>query len=61
MRVSLRLPVTATNKVLKRVVRAERWHAADPVWWRPAPGAPYVLLTAEDVATLDAAVADRVV
>jgi fatty-acyl-CoA synthase len=61
LRVSLRLPVTATNKVLKRVVRAERWQAADPVWWRPVPGAPYVLLTAEEAATLDAAVADRVV
>jgi fatty-acyl-CoA synthase len=59
VRIADRLPVTATNKVLKRVVRAERWSTADPVWWRPEGGAAYRLLTPGDAASLDAAVADR--
>jgi fatty-acyl-CoA synthase len=59
VRVTSRLPLTATNKVLKRVVRAERWHTPDPVWWQPERGGPYVRLTPDDAATLDAAVADR--
>ncbi len=53
------LPVTATNKILKRALRAERWHCADPVWWRPDPAAPYARLGADDVADLDAATATR--
>jgi fatty-acyl-CoA synthase len=59
VRVTERLPVTATNKILKRVVRAQRWHTPDPVWWQPERGAHYVRLTEEDAAALDAAVADR--
>jgi len=57
VRVVDHLPLTATNKILKRVLRAERWHTDDPVWWQPERGAPYRLLTGEDVATLDDAVA----
>ncbi|HMD44656.1 MAG TPA: AMP-binding protein [Acidimicrobiales bacterium] len=59
VRVCAELPVTATAKIMKRALRAERWHAADPVWWRPEPGAPYRRLTDADVAALDAAVGDR--
>jgi fatty-acyl-CoA synthase len=55
VRICERLPVTATNKVLKRVIRAERWHTADPVWWQPERGGPYVPLTADDAAALDRA------
>jgi fatty-acyl-CoA synthase len=29
------MPVTETNKVLKRALQAEAWQCADPVWWRP--------------------------
>jgi fatty-acyl-CoA synthase len=59
VRIATSLPVTATNKVLKRALRAERWHGDDPLWWRPEAGAPYRRVSADDVATLDAATADR--
>ena len=28
------MPVTETQKVLKRVLRRERWDSADAAWWR---------------------------
>jgi fatty-acyl-CoA synthase len=59
VRISGGLPVTATNKVLKRTLRAERWHVADPLWWRPEPGAPYRALSEDDVSSLDSATAGR--
>ena len=34
VRMSAALPATATNKVLKRSLRAERWNCAEPVLWR---------------------------
>jgi len=36
VRVCDHLPTTATAKVLTRALRAESWHCADPVWWRPS-------------------------
>jgi hypothetical protein len=51
--------VTATNKVLKRGLRAERWTCADPVLWTPARGEPYRLLDVSDVRGLEEAVGDR--
>ena len=39
VRVAEHLPTTATNKVLKRTIRAERWRTADPIWWRPSAAA----------------------
>ena len=59
VRVTEHLPATATNKVLKRVIRAERWHSADPVWWQAQRDGPYVRLSEDDAAALDEAVADR--
>jgi fatty-acyl-CoA synthase len=59
VRISDRLPVTATTKVLKRVLRAEGWRCHDPVWWRPDKDAPYRLLLPADADELDRAVADR--
>ncbi|MGH9091116.1 MAG: AMP-binding protein [Acidimicrobiales bacterium] len=61
LRIAAALPVTATNKVLKRELRAERWRGGDPVWWRPdgAGLGPYVPLAEEEAASLDVAVADR--
>jgi fatty-acyl-CoA synthase len=53
------LPVTATNKVLKRALRAERWNCADPVLWRPERGGVYRPLEAGEAADLEAAVGDR--
>jgi fatty-acyl-CoA synthase len=49
VRVTDALPLTATAKIVKRQLRAERWECADPVWWRPGRGAPLRRLTAADV------------
>ena len=35
VRVATQLPRTPTFKVLTRVLAADRWNTADPVWWRP--------------------------
>jgi fatty-acyl-CoA synthase len=59
VRMSAALPTTATNKVLKRSLRAERWNCAEPVLWQAEKGGPYRLLEAEDAARLDDAVGDR--
>jgi len=59
VRISGSLPVTATNKVLKRVLRAERWRTNDPVWWRPAAADPYELLTEDAAVRLEEATATR--
>ena len=52
------LPVTATGKVDRKPLRAERWDTADPVWWRPDRSAGYRRLTNDDVAALVRAFAD---
>ena len=56
VRIAPELPETATSKVLKRVLRAERWRCSDPVWWRPEKDAAYRRLSTEDAAGLDQAV-----
>lgn len=38
VRLAAELPMTATNKVLKRRLAAQRWEVDDPVWWRPPTG-----------------------
>jgi len=55
VRVVTDMPVTATAKVQKRVLRAQRWETDDPVWWRPEPAGPLVPLTDADRASLRAA------
>jgi fatty-acyl-CoA synthase len=60
VRMSASLPITATNKVLKRGLRAERWSCAEPVLWQPDKGGPYRLLRADEAAALEEAVRDRV-
>jgi fatty-acyl-CoA synthase len=49
VRIAETLPVTETSKVLKRVLRRDRWECDDPVWWQPEKGAPYRPMTAADV------------
>lgn len=49
VRISRSLPMTQTNKVLKRNLRNERWECADPVWWKSEKGAAYRRLEAPDV------------
>lgn len=57
VRLACDLPMTATSKVLKRTLRAERWECADPVWWRPERGQPLRRLTADDTTSIRAAFA----
>jgi fatty-acyl-CoA synthase len=52
VRVVGHMPVTVTNKVLKRELRAAGWETSDPVWWRPARASPYRRFTADDAAEL---------
>jgi fatty-acyl-CoA synthase len=59
VRITHELPSTATQKVLKRVLRHEHWECADPVWWRPDRGPEYRRLTPQDRASLRARFADR--
>ena len=53
------LPVTRTHKILKRVLRNERWECDDPVWWRPEKSDSLRRLTPSDVAEIAAAFAAR--
>jgi fatty-acyl-CoA synthase len=57
VRITDELPITATTKVLKRVLRAERWRCTEELWWRPARDAPYRPLLPGDAEALDEAVA----
>jgi fatty-acyl-CoA synthase len=59
VRVTDKLPETATTKVVKRILRNEAWHCEEPVWWRPAKDAPYRKLTEADIRELDRAIAER--
>jgi fatty-acyl-CoA synthase len=52
------LPVTATGKLDRKPLRAQRWETADPVWWRPGRALEYRRLTADDVAALTRAFAE---
>ncbi|MHB1486205.1 MAG: AMP-binding protein [Acidimicrobiales bacterium] len=53
VRACAQIPVTPTNKVLKRQLRAEAWRVDDPVWWRPNPKASYRCLAADDIVGLE--------
>lgn len=46
VRVAEQLPSTETNKILKRVLREERWECSDPIWLREGDG--YRPLTEQD-------------
>ncbi len=59
VRMSAALPATATNKVLKRSLRAERWNCAEPVLWQAEKGGSYQLLDPRDAISLERAVGDR--
>jgi fatty-acyl-CoA synthase len=45
VRITGRLPRTATYKVLKRTLSAQRWRTPDSVWWRPGPELEFEPLT----------------
>jgi fatty-acyl-CoA synthase len=48
------LPVTATDKVDKKPLRAEAWRTSDPLWHRVGRSAAFVPMTAADVDALEA-------
>ena len=52
------IPVTATGKVDRKPLRAERWTTTDPVWWRPDRADAYRRLTDADVDELRQAFAE---
>jgi fatty-acyl-CoA synthase len=52
VRVVEQLPVTETNKVVKRELVRQRWDVDDPVWWRPGRELTYVRFGADDSAAL---------
>ncbi len=55
LRVAGELVVTHTNKVLKRVLRREKFlvdRVADPIYWRPRGAGEFRLFTADDLAHL---------
>ncbi|MFB7931019.1 AMP-binding protein [Streptomyces sp. NPDC056039] len=49
VRVTDRMPVTATNKIHRAALRGEGFRCADPVWWRPPGKATYRRLTGADL------------
>lgn len=51
VRVVREMPVTATNKVARGVLRGEGFGCGDPVWWTPEAG-PYRRLSPTDAAEL---------
>ncbi|MCA2254949.1 AMP-binding protein [Mycobacterium intracellulare] len=55
LRLSTSLPVTGSNKVLKRVLQRQRWHTDDPVYRWAGRGAPaYHRMSADEKRSLDA-------
>ena len=54
VRVVESLPMTETNKVVKRDLVRERWDVGDPVWWRPGRDLAYVRFTPADADALRA-------
>jgi fatty-acyl-CoA synthase len=57
VRIAEALPSTETNKILKRVLRDERWECADPIWLRD--GASYRPFEESDRRAVAAAFAAR--
>ncbi len=49
------LPVTATGKIDRTPLRADRWRTTDPIWWRNAREPEYRLLTGADIDDIEAA------
>jgi fatty-acyl-CoA synthase len=54
LRLTAELPLTQTNKVLKRVLAEQRWHTDDPLWWRPGREMAYRPMADADAAAVEA-------
>jgi fatty-acyl-CoA synthase len=54
VRITEDMPVTESQKPIKRQLRRERWDTDEPVYWRPAKGGPLRPMTADDRTALRA-------
>ena len=52
VRIVKEIPVTATGKVNRNPLRAERWETDDPVWWKPTAKEPFRSRNRADAARL---------
>ena len=52
VRISQELPVTQTNKILKRTLKSEAWLCNDPIYWKPGPKDSFRSLTRQDITNL---------
>ncbi|GMU77806.1 MAG: acyl-CoA synthetase [Acidimicrobiia bacterium] len=52
VRITEDMPVTESQKPIKRQLRRERWDTAEPVFWRAEKGAPLRRMTDDDRAAL---------
>ena len=59
VRITDGLPSTATQKVLKRVLRHEHWECEDVVWWRSGRDAGFAPLTKAEITALRARFVER--
>ncbi|MEU4178428.1 AMP-binding protein [Streptomyces sp. NPDC026589] len=59
VRILDRMPVTATNKIHRVVLRREGFRCTDPVWWDPAGDGSYAPLGAEGLEALLARYAEH--
>jgi len=59
VRIVDRLPVTGTDKVDKKPLRAEAWRTADPIWRRPPRTTSFEPMTADDASALERALDDN--
>ena len=54
VRITPELPLTQTNKVLKRILVEQRWRTEDPVWWRPGRETAYRPMATADADDVEA-------
>ena len=54
VRIVTNLPMTQTNKILKRDLVKQQWRTSEPVWWRSGKDVAYQLFTAADLDALTA-------
>lgn len=59
VRISAGIPLTHSNKVLKKSLVAEAWNCTEPVWWRAGREHEYRLLQPADAAALNQTLATR--
>jgi fatty-acyl-CoA synthase len=59
IRVTSELPLTQTNKVLKRVLVEQRWRTEDPLWWRSGRETTYRPMGAADADAVEAVLVEQ--